>query len=276
MTSMQSQTHKNFVLYVVDNASADNTIARLHDYDDNRVVLIRNNENMGVAFGNNQGIKASLADRCEYVLLINNDTVFGCDLLQVLLDGLDKYKCDVIVPKILYNDEPERIWFVGGYFNKLKFYYNVHIGFNQIDHGQYNDIMTIEYAPTCCMLLKSSVFSKVGLMDERYFVYFDDVDFCFNVVRDGFVMKVLPKATLYHKVSTSTGGQYSDFSIKYGMRNRVYFLTKYFPRLKILIVLYMFASAAKQLCLRCYTFRQFALAIKSVIEGYKMLESTNR
>ncbi|GAM08239.1 low-salt glycan biosynthesis hexosyltransferase Agl10 [Geobacter sp. OR-1] len=271
MASILSQTHNNFVLYIVDNASTDTTLDKLSGYKDERIVILPNKLNVGVAAGNNQGIRASLDNNCEYVLLINNDTVFNNELLHSLLSGLKKYQCDMTVPKIMYYDDPKRIWFAGGYFSKLKFYYNVHVGFNQVDSGQYDNVTNIEYAPTCCMLIKSTVFDKIDLMDEKYFVYFDDVDFCYRAKKHRLIMKLLPELSLYHKVSSSTGGQYTDFSIKYGNRNRVYFICKNIPVLKNVVVLYMILSLTKQFVINGYSASQFALSIKSILEGYRML-----
>src|SRR5205823_1449843 len=97
MESLLKQSHRQFRLFAVDNCSSDNTLALLGQYSDGRVTVIRSAVNVGVAEGNNIGIRAALADGCTSVLLINNDTVFDADLISTLHQGLRKYQCDMIV-----------------------------------------------------------------------------------------------------------------------------------------------------------------------------------
>jgi GT2 family glycosyltransferase len=230
MESLVGQSQKNYVLYVVDNASMDDTLGKLVPYEqDLSIVLIPNQKNIGVAAGNNQGIKQALADSCTHVLLINNDIEFEPQLFSKLLAGMEAVPCEMVVPKILYHDEPQKIWFAGGHFDNVKTYVNIHEGYNEIDLGQYDQSRMIQYAPTCCMLIKPAVFEKVGLMDEKYFVYYDDTDFCIRALQQKQKLYYHPDATLYHKVSSLTGGGESDFALTYYMRNKVYFIRKHIP-----------------------------------------------
>lgn len=228
MKSLIGQSREDYILYVVDNASVDDTLEKLAPYVHQlSMVIIKNTKNIGVAAGNNQGIKQALADSCTHVLLINNDIEFEPELFKKLLIGMDVAHCDMLVPKILYHDQPKKIWFAGGHFDNVKTYMNIHEGYNEIDSGQYDQPRAIEYAPTCCMLIKPSVFEKVGLMDEKYFVYYDDTDFCIRALGQKQLLYFDPFVTLYHKVSSLTGGGESDFALKYYMRNKVYFIRKH-------------------------------------------------
>ena len=92
--SLTAQTHKRFVLYVVDNASKDQTLEITRRRTDLSVILIANAENLGVAKGNNQGILAAVNDGCECVLLLNNDTVFHADIIAQLYAGLERQHCE--------------------------------------------------------------------------------------------------------------------------------------------------------------------------------------
>lgn len=240
MESLARQTHQDYVLYVVDNASGDSTLEQLRPYQDELpMVVIDNKKNIGVAAGNNQGIKRALEEACTHVLLINNDTEFEPELVEKLLAGIDEYKCEMIVPKMLYYDNPKMIWFAGGHFDNVKTYINIHEGYNEIDYGQYNQPRLIQYAPTCCMLIRSSVFEKIGLMDEKYFVYYDDTDFCIRALKQKQTLYYYPVATLIHKVSSLTGGEESNFAIQYYMRNKVYFIRKHviFPMSYVFIII---------------------------------------
>ena len=232
MRSILSQTYLDFTLFVVDNASSDDTLERLASYNDARIAVIPSQVNAGVAEGNNVGIRASLENECGLVLLINNDTVFDPTLITKLTEGLLEYECDMVVPKILYFDDPNKIWSAGGYFSVWRGSTR-HIGCGQKDDGRFDQPRAISYNPTCCMLLKHEVFDRIGLMDSNYFVYFDDTDFCLRALRAGLKLFYLPDARLEHKVSSLTGDN-SSFTVRYRTRNHIYYLLKNFPRWRIL------------------------------------------
>jgi len=224
--SLAGQTYRSFVLYVVDNASKDNTMEMARQRTDLPIVIIANAENLGVAEGNNQGIRAALADNCDAVLLLNNDTVFPAEMFTQLREGLARYGCTMTTPKIYYHNEPNKIWTAGGYFQPWLGYRTQHYGEGQQDKGQFDIVRTVTYAPTCCVLIHKDVFRHIGLMDPLYFVYVDDVDFMYRAYKAGFVMKYLPQCKLWHKVNSLTGGL-SSFTIHYCTRNHIYFLRKH-------------------------------------------------
>lgn len=270
MESMLAQSFDNFVLYVIDNASSDATLEKVARYADPRIVVIANASNIGVAAGNNQGIRESLRAGCSHVLLINNDTVFGPELVQDLFEGLTRHDCDIIVPKMMYFDRKDVIWFAGGYFNKWKIYANVHVGENEVDTGAYDVARRIDYAPTCCMLMEASVFARIGIMDEKYFVYYDDTDFCLRSYFQSVKLFYYPDCVLYHKVNSLTGGTVSDFSLRYGHRNRIYYVRKHVPYFSAIAVCYCLGRVAAKTLSGSYRLRQARIAVKGVWEGISM------
>src|SRR5689334_232252 len=129
LNSINSQNYPNYILYVVDNNSKDNTLKKIEEHaNKEKLVLIKNSFNNGVAASNNQGILKALEDECEYVILINNDTEFEPSLITKLVEASRKFKYDIIAPKMMYYSEPEIIWFGGGYFKKSGGYLNYHVG----------------------------------------------------------------------------------------------------------------------------------------------------
>lgn len=224
LKSLLAQRHSNFVLYLVDNTSTDNTLEHVSMITDSRIVLIVNRTNGGVAAGNNQGIQAALKDECELILLINNDTEFGPELIDTLIVEKLRNQCSMVAPKIYFYDDPSRIWYAGGFFSRRRAYMGGHYGLHEIDSGQYDHLNKVEYAPTCCLLIDKDVFSSVGLMNEKYFVYVDDQDFCYRAYKMGKTLFFTPNAKLYHKESHSTGGVTSRFGARYATRNQVYFI----------------------------------------------------
>jgi GT2 family glycosyltransferase len=228
--SLDQQTYRDFILISVDNGSTDSTVDQLHAYQGCEQIVIENCENLGVAAGNNQGICAALDEGCEYVLLVNNDVVFGPELFQQLLDGLSDYQCQMTTPIMYYHDRPNVIWAAGGYFQPWFGYRCLLFGEGEKDLGQYSKPRLVEHTPTCCVLIKREVFAKVGMMDERYFVYHDDTDFMLRALKASQRLYCLPQSKLLHKVSSLAGAD-SVFQVRYGTRNRALMLVKFWGRL---------------------------------------------
>ena len=229
---LSAQTYTDFILYAIDNASRDKTLEILRALGDSRLVVVANENNRGVAEGNNQGIRKAIEAGCSTVLLLNNDTEFEEAMIAQLLAGLEQSQCDMICPKILYFDEPDRIWAAGGYFQPRLGYRALHYGLDQIDRGQFEQSRLVTYTPTCCVLIRSGVFGKIGLMDPRYFAYVDDTDFMYRALMAGFTLFYLPNIRLLHKVGRLTGGAESPFSIRYTARNLTIFSLKHFGSIR--------------------------------------------
>lgn len=225
--SLKRQTYKNFILYVVDNVSPDNSLEKAKKLASDcsfETKFIENKENFGVAKGNNQGIINALYDDCDYVLLSNNDIVLEDDTIKALYIGLLENNADMAVPKIyLYNSS--RLWCAGGKFNNFN-NNTVHFGYNKEDCGKYSDVRKVSYAPTCFMLINRSVFYDVGFMDEKYFVYYDDTDFVYRCQKLRKRLFYIPSSKMQHKESVCTG-KHSNFFYKYVYRNRIYFISKH-------------------------------------------------
>ena len=275
MESLLKQTHSDFILYIIDNASFDQTLQKVAEYSDSRIVLMRNATNVGVAEGNNIGIREALKDGCTSVLLINNDTVFDSQLLGTLTNAFARYGCGMVVPKILYFDDPKRIWCAGGYFIRLRGSAR-HFGHRRRDSGAFDQPRLVEYAPTCCMLIARDVFTRIGLMDANYFAYFDDTDFCYRANEAGITLLYLPSARLLHKVSSLTGDG-SDFTNRYAVRNHIYYCLKHFPKWKLVLFFpaYQLHLFSKFLVL-CRKPQTFLMAERAFWEGIRLFRSRAR
>jgi GT2 family glycosyltransferase len=226
---VQGQTYADFILYCVDNASRDASAemvsARLSD---TRVRLIKNDANLGVATANNQGIEAALRDRCDYVLFCNNDMTFGEDVLASLAEKAIEYPDSMLAPKILFGDGMS-VYYAGGRFSRMR---GVpwHFRYALKDRPENTGPKAAGYAGTAFLAVPSETAKRVR-MDERYFVYLDDPDFVIRARRMGTALYYLPDIVILHFASSSTGGRYSDFTLRYVTRNTVYFLRKNYPRL---------------------------------------------
>ena len=223
----KAQIGVEHMLVIVDNASTDGTGALLDAIDDASIVIIRNDCNVGVAAANNQGIEEALRRGARRIVLINNDTEFEPDLLARLDQSLHDNRASAISPLIPFYDHPDQIWFGGGRFSKKRGVSMVHDRFKKHLAVVGKIPFPIDYAPTCCVMFDAAVFAKIGMMDERYFVYWDDVDFMWRMKRAGLKLVLDPTIRVLHKVSISTGGRLSSFSIKYNFRNQIFYTRKF-------------------------------------------------
>tara|TARA_Y100000991_G_scaffold80627_1_gene60821 strand:+ start:142 stop:1050 length:909 start_codon:yes stop_codon:yes gene_type:complete len=249
LSDLFAQSFHNFNLYVIDNASEDKTLKILDDLNDNRVNQIRNHSNIGVAAANNIGIKKALEDKCSHILILNNDIEFPKSLFKDMLVSIKKENCSMITPKIMYHSNKDIIWYAGGGFKKSNGYLPYHTGFNEnIKNNNYQSLY-VDYASTCCLLIKKDVFETIGYMDEKYFVYFDDTDFLFRVKKEG-VHKIYydSQITLFHKVGSLTKSLTKEFErsyrthffLKQNIRNHIYFLRKIGSVYSYLFCLFLF------------------------------------
>lgn len=265
--SLSKQTDVRVKLYVLDNSPTDSgsrlseTLARQYGID---ATVIFNNANFGVAKGNNQGIELAMKDGCEIVLLGNNDTFFpDPTTLQRLIEPLLGGKAAMVTPKIKYFGS-NKIWCAGGTMVEWRGT-TLHTGEMVEDEGQFETAGQITYAPTCFMAVKASAMESPRPMDEKYFVYYDDTDFVFRMTHSGHVLYYTPDAEVFHKVSFSTGGDESDFSIYYLTRNRVYFILKNLPMLKKIHAL-IFMTLTRPMRHQ----RKLPLVLRSMRDGLKL------
>ncbi len=276
------QTHNNLVLYVVDNASTDATLSILAKDRDSRLKIINNSTNFGVAKANNQGIESAITDGCDQILIVNNDVEFETTLIEKLLQGQAEKSCSLVTPKMMYFDNPNHIWYAGSWFIKKKGYSPLHRGMKQLDEGQYDEIVEVEYAPTCCLLAKKEVFQDIGLMDEKYFVYFDDTDFSYRVWKDRrHKMFYYPDVKFYHKVGSLTNSFNKkgdkifrgDFFIQQNIKNHIYFLKKIGGFFAYAFIVWLFFKNNTRFIVNPQirkNFKTWLLINKSYFEGVRM------
>jgi GT2 family glycosyltransferase len=211
---------------VVDNASTDGSVEVLREMFPD-IELITLGRNAGFAGGTNAGIRHALERGAELVVLLNNDTVVDPRSLSYMIDQLDADpRCGVVVPKILYTNPPELIWYAGG---KISFWTGSmrHIGIREMDRGQYDIAGTTEYATGCCLLTTASVLRRVGLLDESYVMYGEDADFSWRVRRAGYTIRYEPRARVWHRLSVSAGGHLSVFKMRRKLASLVRFFSRY-------------------------------------------------
>lgn len=191
-------------IIVVDNGSGDGSPAELARTLDPAVQLIALDANLGFAGGNNVGIRRALADGVDWVLLLNNDAFVAPDLFVQLAQAAQAYPAPALLsPLIVYDSAPDRIWSIGdkriaGTLLTRSLYRD------QTIPGDLPPVIEADFLSACCLLVRRDVFATIGLLDERYFVYGEDADFCLRATRAGFRLACAPAARVRHAVSAST------------------------------------------------------------------------
>lgn len=267
LDSCLAQENVNFTLYCIDNDSSDNALAILASYNSQKIKVIRNTQNFGFAKATNQGIKAAFNDGCDYILLINNDTIFEKDMVSILLHDLQKYNGDYISPKIVDYDNPNILAWAGGSFSILRAFANILRGNGEIDNNQYDIVIQTQNTPFCCVLFHSYCFIKNGLLDQRFFVYWEDVDWCYNALKQGLRLLYTPSTKIIHKESSLTG-MYSSFKIGQLAEGRAKYLVKNFGNFyKFIFFPIIAATPLKLLIRRKISFNLFCDYITKYIQG---------
>lgn len=211
------------------------------EYETKIFVIDNNKINLGFAGGNNSGIKQALVWGADFVLILNPDTLVDQNLIkEVLKEIRDKPDVGIAGPKIyfasgyeFYKDRYDKrnlgkvIWWAGGEMD-WKNVMTKHMGVDEIDGGQFNIAGETETIPGTAMFIRREVFAKVGFFDERYFLYFEESDFCRRAKQAGFKLWYVPKAVIWHKNAQSSGVG-SDLQDYYITRNRLFFGFKYAP-----------------------------------------------
>lgn len=220
LQSLYEQTLPPYEILLVDDASTNDSVAQLRAAIDERVVLLPQTENVGFAAANNIGMRRALADGCDWVLLLNNDTVAAPDMLEVLLR--DTPQQAVSCPKMLFMDPPDEIWFAGGELDRATGKVR-HLGGHAKDGAEFSQNKQVSFITFCCVLLPRAAIEQVGELDETLFMYCEDVDYCLRLADAGYALWFLPAAKLWHKAGGSAGGLRSVYYIT---RNTLYLRCK--------------------------------------------------
>ncbi len=233
---------------VVDNGSDTSVKKTVGKYPG--VTWIQTGKNLGFAGGFNRGMKYAKEWGAEYVLIINNDTLFGdIDILHKLVNTLKKNpKIGLASPKIYFapqyefykdkyskKEEGKVIWYAGGTFDWDNIR-SVHRGIDEVDTGKYDQVGKTEFVSGCCLLIKQELLETVGYFNEDLFAYFEDNDWVERAKLKGYEEWYVGDTFIYHKVSRTSGigSAFSDYLIT---RNRLWFGMKYAkPRTKLALL----------------------------------------
>ncbi|MFQ3599202.1 MAG: glycosyltransferase family 2 protein [Chloroherpetonaceae bacterium] len=201
-----------------------------------KLIIIENHANLGFAGGNNVGLRFALTQNFEYVWLLNTDTTVKPDALTKLIAEVESDpNIGMCGSTLLYYHAPDTIQTLcGGTINRRTGEPH-HIGaFQKFQQpiSQADVLKQVDYVMGASMLVSRSLLEEVGLMEEQYFLYYEEIDWA-ERAKGKFKLGYAPLSIVYHKEGRSVGNQpkqYSNTSVYYMTRSRVKFMRKFFPR----------------------------------------------
>ena len=201
LDSVFKSDYPNLEVVVVFNGNRDNSYEIVKDRF-SQVIPILNKKNLGFAKANNQGIKKGSG---EIFFLLNDDAIIHPELISILAKELiSSKKIGIVGPKIYYMFEREKIWFAGGKIDWVK-QETYHLGRNVEDKDWKDDKKEVDFITGCALMIKREVINKVGLLDERFFAFYEDADWCQRTKRAGYRVLYVPFGGVWHHKSATAG-----------------------------------------------------------------------
>lgn len=224
--SLQSQTYENLYMIVVDNGSTDESVALIREQFPG-VQVVENGRNLGFGGGNNIGMKIAMERGDEFVFLFNYDAIAAEGCVERLVARAVSDRAGMVGPKIFYYHDPSLLWSAGGV---IRWWCGdvAHRGIREKDRGQYDDICEVDYLTACAVLIDTGLLMRIGLFDDAYFPsYFEDTDFCQRARRAGCRLVYEPAATVWHRVSSFSGGGTTPLKVTLRFRNQWIFFRRW-------------------------------------------------
>jgi GT2 family glycosyltransferase len=259
LKSLREITYKYIEVFVVDNASKESPYLKIKEqFPEVKVILSK--VNLGFAGGNNLAIKQA---KGKYMMFLNNDTEVKPDFLEPLVEVMEKDNhVGICSSKLIFYTQPDTIQFAGSSpLHPIKIQ-SFAVGYGQKDSEKYSQTVETALAHGAAMLVRSEAISKAGKMPEEYFLYYEEIDWCERIKKEGFKIMFVPDSVVLHKESISIGKQ-SFIQVFYKTRNRILLARKWRKGFeKIISLAYLTATVFRDI-LKYFTQRKNDLALAS-------------
>ncbi len=223
--SVLKSDYPRLAVWVVDNGSDEDPTDRLGEqYPSARVIRLA--ANLGYGAGNNVGLRLAMEDQAQYVLLLNNDATVAPDTITRLVAAMEAHsRIGMATPRVFRYDRPADVYWDGGRVD----WATGLTPHNATDLPRSGGIRSSEWLDGCCLFVRLAALSDVGLLDERYFLYYEDAEWTVRASRRGWFNAVVLDASARHKVSRSTGSLSGPLASFYFPRNRYLLLRTHGP-----------------------------------------------
>lgn len=252
--SLRKTTFTIYDIILIDNYSTDGSIELLEkEFMD--IVILKSNENLGFAGGNNIGIQYSIEQGYEFTMLLNNDVEVESNFLEPLVSHLDcNQEIGAVQPLIYFHHDRTLIWNAGCKYNSW-LGITISKGYNQRDKDQNERFKDkkIDWITGCAFMVRTNILKEVGALNTKFFIYYEDVDLSFRIKKAGYQLAYVPQSIIYHiagvshKSKEKTKEGYISSKVHYlNSRNRIWFLKKYvkiyaIPTVLLYQLIYFFA-----------------------------------
>jgi GT2 family glycosyltransferase len=224
LASLARSSYPKHKVIVLDNASCDGSVDAIRAAFP-EVQIFPLTDNLGYAGNNNVGIEVALKERADWIFILNEDTVVAPDCLTFMIEtGESDPQVGIVGPMVYHHNEPNIIQSAGGRMDRA---WNAwHLGQNEWDRGQFNQLHQVDWISGCAILVRRSVIEKIGSLDERFFYYWEETEWCLRAREQGWRIVHVPQAKLWHK------GVQRDYRpgpsvTYYSTRNRLLMMSKH-------------------------------------------------
>jgi GT2 family glycosyltransferase len=230
LASLAKSTYPNQQILVLDNASGDGSVQAIQqEYPEIEVYSLETN--LGYAGNNNVGIQIALERGADWVLVLNEDTILAEDCLAEMVSFAETSPdIGIVGPMVYHHNEPDRIQSAGGRLGST--WESLHLGQNEVDQGQFPAPHPVDWISGCAIMVRGAVIAQVGALDERFFYYWEETEWCLRARTAGWQVWHVPQAHLWHK------GVQRDYRpgpnvTYYSTRNRLLMIKKHQAPLRI-------------------------------------------
>jgi len=237
LSSLEKVIYPNVKIHIIDNGSSDNSVVSIRNkFPDYEIIELA--ENHGFAKGNNTGFQ-SVKQKADYTIFLNNDTIVDPNFIDPLVNELEAISnVKQTAPKIFYEDKKEYIWFAGGIISLWTGVIR-HSGIRKKDSSKFSQKRKIDYATGCCVCMRTVDFESIGMFDESFLLYGEDVDLSLRFSNQGGEILFVPESKIWHKVSASLGGQSAFGKWKRKLSGKMKLVRKHSLGYQVIISLFM-------------------------------------
>ena len=237
LSSLEKVIYPNVKIHIIDNGSSDNSVVSIRNkFPDYEIIELA--ENHGFAKGNNTGFQ-SVKQKADYTIFLNNDTIVDPNFIDPLINELEAISnVKQTAPKIFYEDKKEYIWFAGGIISLWTGVIR-HSGIRKKDSSKFSQKRKIDYATGCCVCMRTVDFESIGMFDESFLLYGEDVDLSLRFSNQGGEILFVPESKIWHKVSASLGGQSAFGKWKRKLSGKMKLVRKHSLGYQVIISLFM-------------------------------------
>jgi len=251
-------------IYVIENGSNDDSYKKLSNNFPALNIYV-SAKNLGFSGANNVGIKYALENDFEYAILLNNDTIVAKDSIQLLIKNMDSFLAAALGSGQIRNyPESNTIWYAGGKIVKWRGL-AVHTMYGEkIDNEQFStEPQKVTFISGCYMAIRLSKLALLGLLEEKFFLYLEDIEYSARAVSKGLTLMYFPASIIYHKWRGEK--KLGEQTLYYAVRNRNLLVDLSFPKY---VKIYFTAIIYLKMAYWFFTRRALFLAAKRGLSDY--------